>query len=60
MVRPTDIGERVLGHVIPGFRGVYDRHSDEAEKWDALARPAALIGRILNSTPDVVAFPGTA
>jgi integrase len=56
---PGDIGERVLGHVIPGVRGVYDRHSYEAEKRDALARLAALIGRILNPAPNVVLFPAT-
>lgn len=46
-VRP-DISERVLGHVIPGVEGVYDRHGYEAEKADALKRLAALIETILS------------
>jgi integrase len=57
---PSDIAERVLGHAIPGVRGVYDRHSYEAEKRDALQRLAALIDRILNPTANVVAFPAGA
>jgi integrase len=44
----SDIAERVLGHVIPGVRGVYDRHAYEAEKRDALERLAGVIERILN------------
>jgi integrase len=56
-VRP-DISERVLGHVIPGVEGVYDRHSYDAEKADALVRFAALIGRIINPPQvNVVEFP---
>lgn len=46
-VRP-DIAERVLGHVIAGVEGVYDRHKYEDEKAEALAKLAALIERILN------------
>ena len=46
-VRP-DIAERVLGHVIPGVAGVYDRHEYDAEKADALLRLAALINTIIN------------
>jgi integrase len=46
-VRP-DVGERVLGHVIAGVAGVYDRFAYDTEKADALARLAALIERILN------------
>src|SRR5215213_2227959 len=34
----SDIAERVLGHVIPGVAGVYDRHNYTAEKRDALQR----------------------
>ena len=49
-----DIGERVLGHVIPGVRGVYDRHSFIEEKRDALERLGALVGRILNPPGDNV------
>jgi integrase len=46
-VRP-DISERVLGHVIAGVEGVYDRHSYADEKRDALEQLAALIERILH------------
>lgn len=45
-VRP-DVSERVLGHAIVGVEGVYDRHSYAAEKADALARLAGLVGTIL-------------
>ena len=48
---PSDVAEQVLGHKIPGVRGVYDRHSYAAEKRDALEKLAALIGRILNPPP---------
>jgi integrase len=47
-VRP-DISERVLGHVITGVEGTYDRHSYADEKRDALEELAAMIDRILNS-----------
>ena len=46
-VRP-DISERVLGHVISGVEGTYDRHSYADEKRDALEKLAAMIERILN------------
>ena len=41
-VRP-DISERVLGHVITGVEGTYDRHSYAEEKRDALEKLAAMI-----------------
>ena len=50
-VRP-DISERVLGHAIAGVEGVYDRHSYDREKADALASLAGLIGRILTPSAD--------
>jgi integrase len=53
----ADIAERVLGHVIGGVRGTYDRHSYLAEKRDALERLDALIERILNPTSRVVRLP---
>jgi len=53
-VRP-DISERVLGHVIAGVEGTYDRHSYADEKRDALERLAAMIERILNPPPSNVA-----
>jgi integrase len=46
-VRP-DISERVLGHVIAGVEGTYDRHSYADEKRDALEKLAAIVERILN------------
>jgi integrase len=49
-VRP-DISERVLGHVVRGVEGVYDRHSYLDEKRDALERLAAAVERILNPEP---------
>jgi integrase len=44
----TDIAERVLGHVMPGVRGVYDRHAYLDEKRDALERLSALVTKITN------------
>jgi integrase len=41
------IAERVLGHVIPGVEGVYDRHQYKAEKAQALRALAGLIEKIL-------------
>ena len=52
-VRP-DISERVLGHVIAGVEGTYDRHSYAEEKRDALEKLAAMIERILNPFPSNV------
>ena len=49
-VRP-DISERVLGHVIAGVEGTYDRHSYLHEKRDALEKLAEMIERILKSNP---------
>ena len=45
-VRP-DIAERVLGHVISGVEGVYDRHRYDEEKAGALASLAALVEKIV-------------
>jgi integrase len=45
-VRP-DIAERVLGHAIPGVEGVYDRHSYDEEKAQALEALAMLLQRIV-------------
>lgn len=49
-VRP-DISERVLGHVIAGVEGTYDRHSYADEKRDALEKLATMIERILGPSP---------
>lgn len=50
----TDIAEQCLGHVLPGVRGVYDRHGYEAEKRLAYEALAALIGRIVDPPADNV------
>jgi integrase len=50
----NDIAERVLGHVLPGVRGVYDRHGYLEEKRDALGRLGALMERILEPPTDNV------
>jgi len=47
-VRP-DLSERVLGHVIGGVEGTYDRHSYETEKRDALEKLAGIILHIGSS-----------
>lgn len=48
---PTDHAERVLGHVIGGVRGIYDRHEYMDEKRDALAALARLVARIIDNKP---------
>ena len=53
----SDIAERVLGHVLPGVRGVYDRHGYIEEKRDALTRLGALMERILEPPADNVVEP---
>jgi integrase len=50
----SDHAERCLGHVIPGVRGVYDRHEFHEEKRRAYEALAAQIDRILNPQPNVV------
>ena len=56
-VRP-DISERVLGHVIAGVEGTYDRHSYADEKRDALEKLAAFVERILHPIPSSVVVLG--
>jgi integrase len=53
-----DIGERCLGHVIPGMRGVYDRHKYRDEMALAYEALAAQIERIVNPQENVVALRG--
>jgi integrase len=53
-VRP-DVSERVLGQVIRGVEGTYDRHSYADEKRDALEKLSAMIERILPPTATNVA-----
>jgi integrase len=52
-VRP-DHSERVLGHVIAGVEGVYDRHSYSKEKGEALEALAGLVALILDPPADNV------
>jgi integrase len=52
-VRP-DVAERVMGHVIGGVEGVYDRHDYRAEKADALRRLAALLSAIVEVPENVI------
>ena len=52
-IRP-DISERVLGHVIKGVEGIYDRHAYTEEKAHALKALAGLIDRIVNPPADNV------
>jgi integrase len=55
-VRP-DVAERVMGHVMSGVEGVYDRHAYRDEKADALRRLAHVIESIvLPQTEKVVAL----
>jgi integrase len=44
----TDIAERVLGHVLPGVRGVYDRHAYLDQKRSALEKLQGLLDQIFN------------
>jgi hypothetical protein len=48
----------VLGHVIGGVAGVYDRHSYEAEKRAALEKLAGLVERIVNPVENVMRLRG--
>jgi len=46
------VSERVLGHVIDGVEGVYDRHAYKEEKGQALRMLAGLIENILHGDSD--------
>jgi integrase len=46
-----DTAERVLGHVIGGIRGVYDRYAYLDEKRDALERWAHRLKAIIDPPP---------
>jgi len=54
-VRP-DISERVLGHVIPGVEGIYDRYAYLDEKRDALEALVRLIKQIAEPAPAASTF----
>jgi integrase len=47
----SDHAERVMGHVIPGVGGVYDRHNYFEEKRIALEKLANLVTRIIDGEP---------
>ena len=51
---PADHAERCLGHVIPGVRGVYDRHEFISEKCAAFEALAAMVERILHPESNIV------
>jgi integrase len=55
---PSDHAERCLGHVIPGVRGIYDRHEYLEEKAKAFEALAALVQRIIDPSENVVAIRG--
>jgi integrase len=52
----ADIAEIALGHVLPGVRKVYDRHTYYGEKGRAFEALATLIGRIVNPTDNVTSM----
>jgi hypothetical protein len=55
-VRP-DIAERVLGHVIPGVAGTYNRSKHADQKADALQVLANRIAMIISPpAPNVIAI----
>jgi integrase len=53
---PSDHAERCLGHVIPGVRGVYDRHEYFEEKASAFEALAGQVQRIINPQDNVVSI----
>ena len=53
---PSDVAERCLGHMLPGMRKVYDRHAYREEMLRAYQALAALIARIVDPQPNVVAI----
>ncbi len=55
----SDIAERVLGHRLPGVRGVYDRYAYLDEKRIALEKLATLVERILRPGLNEAAPPAT-
>lgn len=57
----ADISERVIGHVMPGVRGVYDRYDYLDEKREALEALARHVERVVGPRGDgkVVTFPAS-
>jgi integrase len=56
----ADIAERCLGHVIPGVRGVYDRHTFAPEMTHAFEALATLIESVVHPRENVVPLRGGA
>ena len=54
----SDIAEICLGHVLPGVRGVYDRHEYHEEKKRVFEALATQIARIVDPQDNVVAMRG--
>lgn len=52
----TDHAERCVGHVIPGVRGIYDRHAYQREMLEAYEALAAQIERITNPADNMLPF----
>ena len=55
--RNSEHAERIMGHVIPGVEGIYDRHAYFDEKAIGLAKLAALIERIVHPPEGDVVVP---
>lgn len=53
----SDHAERCLGHILPGVRGVYDRHRYVGEMQHAYEALAAQIDRIIDPRDNVTALP---
>jgi integrase len=49
-----EVAERVLGHVMGGVEGIYNRHQYQQEKAHALRALAGLIDNILRPEPEVL------
>jgi integrase len=50
----ADIAERVIGHVIPGVRAVYDHYDFAKEKREALEKLASHVLGVVHADPDKV------
>ena len=50
----SEHAERVMGHVVGGVEGVYDRHRYDQEKATALVKLAALVDGIINQRDNVL------
>jgi integrase len=51
---PFEVAEAILGHSLRGVAGIYDRHSYEIEKGNALAELAAAIQQIVDPADNVI------